>query len=98
MFMVRATWAGTKLLLTWVAAHIVYGYFAVEYPTQTRQSTKVARGVLDYLETLHIPDQYMVWGDLLLQPAVLVILFIAVLLRILLSILVTMVKGAFHQE
>ena len=86
--MTRAVLAGAKLLLTWVAAHILYGYLAVEYPTQTRQATRLARQVIEHLDGLNIPDKYMVWADLLLQPATLTILLIAVLLRVLLSLVI----------
>ncbi len=98
MIMVKATWAGIKLLMAWIAAHLVYGYAAYQYPTFTRSVTRAARGVFDHLEQLQVPDHYMVWADLLLQPAALVILFIAVLLRILFSVIGSLVTAPFRRS
>ncbi len=70
-----------------VLSLISFTYTAINYPTAMRDLLAGAQHVRDQLQQLYLPDSYMVWVDIFLQPNQIVLVGISIAVRIVLGLL-----------
>jgi hypothetical protein len=83
-------------VVTMILALIGFTYTAINFPTTMRDLLAGAQQVRDQVQHLTLPDSYMVWVDIFLQPNQIVLVAFSIAMRILIGILLSLFdrKGA----
>ena len=81
--------------LTMVLSLIVFTYTVINYPATMHEMYQVAGSVLDRVKTLDLPDRYMVWLDILLQPNQIVLVGISVFVRLAIELIGSVIGGTW---
>ncbi len=66
---------------TIILALIAFTYTAIHFPTTMRDLLAGAQHVRDQISSLGLPDSYMVWVDIFLQPNQIVLVGFSILMR-----------------
>ncbi len=69
-----------------VLALIAFTYTAINFPTTMRDLLAGAQHVRDQIQLLYLPDSYMVWVDIFLQPNQIVLVGFSIAMRALIGI------------
>ncbi len=77
----------STFVLTMIVSLIAFTFTAINYPTAMRDLLAGAQHVRDYVQQLSLPDSYMVWVDIFLQPNQIVLVGISIAVRIALGML-----------
>ncbi len=78
---------------TMILALIAFTYTAIHYPTTMRDCLAGAQHARDQISLLGLPDSYMVWVDIFLQPNQIVLVGYSIAVRFLLGILGSVIGG-----
>ncbi|MEJ2118048.1 MAG: hypothetical protein P8Y67_12025 [Alphaproteobacteria bacterium] len=87
----RYIFSSFSFFFTLVIGALVFAALAIEFPAIMNEFVRWANLVPGYLGDLGVPDQYMVWINILITGDKLVLLGIVLVTRILLSLII----GAF---
>ncbi len=79
---------------TMILALIAFTFTAIHYPTTMRDLLYGAQEVRDRISLLGLPDSYMVWVDIFLQPNQIVLVAFAIAMRFAVSV-VTGIFGVY---
>jgi hypothetical protein len=79
---------------TMILALIAFTYTAIHFPTTMRDFLSGAQHARDQISLLGLPDSYMVWVDIFLQPNQIVLVGYSIAVRFLLGILGSIVGGS----
>ena len=74
-------------VLTMLLALFAFTYTAINYPTTMRDLLAGAQQVRDQVQQAYLPDNYMVWVDIFLQPNQIVLVGFSIAMRIVVGIL-----------
>ncbi|MBT3069729.1 hypothetical protein KKP04_02450 [Rhodomicrobium sp. Az07] len=77
---------------TMIASLIAFTYTAIHFPTTMRDLLSGAQNVRDQMQSLYLPDNFMVWVDIFLQPNQIVLVGISIAMRLLIGILASFVS------
>ncbi len=77
--------------LTMILALIVFTYTVINYPSTMHEMYQVAGSVLDRVKMLNLPDRYMVWLDIFLQPNQIVLVGISIAVRFVIEMIGSMI-------
>jgi hypothetical protein len=77
----------TSFAFTMILALIAFTYTAIHFPTTMRDLLAGAKHAQDALSSLGLPDSYMVWVDIFLQPNQIVLVGYSIAMRLALSLL-----------
>jgi hypothetical protein len=83
----------STFVLTMLLALIAFTYTAINYPTSMRDLLAGAQHVRDAVQLASLPDSYMVWVDIFLQPNQIVLVGFSIAMRIVLSLLFSLFPG-----
>ncbi len=72
--------------LTMILALIAFTYTAINFPTTMRDLLAGAQHVRDQVQLLSLPDSYMVWVDIFLQPNQIVLVGFSIAMRIVIGL------------
>lgn len=67
---------------TMVLSLIAFTYTAIHFPTTMRDLLAGAQHVRDQISSLGLPDSYMVWVDIFLQPNQIVLIGFSIAMRL----------------
>jgi hypothetical protein len=84
----------STFVLTMILALIAFTYTAINYPTSMRDLLAGAQRVRDAVQLASLPDSYMVWVDIFLQPNQIVLVGFSIAMRIVLGIVFSFFPGA----
>ena len=73
-------------ILTMLLALFAFTYTAIHYPSVMRDLMTWAQQIRDYVRELALPDSYMVWVDIFMQPSQFVLVGFSIATRILIGI------------
>jgi hypothetical protein len=76
-----------------ILALIAFTYTAINFPTTMRDLLAGAKHAQDGLSSLGLPDSYMVWVDIFLQPNQIVLVGFAIAMRFVISIISAVFTG-----
>ena len=82
-FLLSIAWFIVLMVLSLFA----FTYTAINFPSTMRDLMTYAQQVRDYVREGPLPDSYMVWVDIYMQPAQIVLVGFSIAMRILLGIL-----------
>lgn len=74
-------------VLTMILALFAFTYTAINFPTTMRDLLAGAQQVRDQVQQAYLPDNYMVWVDIFLQPNQIVLVGFSIAMRIVVGIL-----------
>ncbi len=74
-------------ILTMILALFAFAYTLINFPTTMRDLLNWAQHIREQVQQLYLPDNYMVWVDILLQPNQIVLVGFSIAMRILLGII-----------
>ncbi len=77
----------TVFILTMLLSLFAFTYTAINYPSVMRDLMTWAQQFRDYVRELALPDSYMVWVDIFMQPSQFVLVGFSIATRILIGIL-----------
>lgn len=77
----------SSFALTMIIALIALAYTLINFPTTMRDLLAGAGRVRDQIALLGLPDSYMVWVDILLQPPQIVFIGYSILTRLVIEII-----------
>jgi len=83
----------TAFAFTMILSLIAFTYMAINHPTAMRDLLAGAQHVRDQISSLGLPDSYMVWVDIFLQPNQIVLVGISVAVRFGLGVLGSFFTG-----
>ena len=86
MWFLRFLLSIATFILTMLLALFAFSYTAIHYPSVMRDLMTTAQQVRDYVREGPLPDSYMVWVDIFMQPSQFVLVGFSIATRILLSI------------
>ncbi|ADP70416.1 hypothetical protein Rvan_1145 [Rhodomicrobium vannielii ATCC 17100] len=72
---------------TMIASLIAFTYTAIHFPTTMRELLSGAQHVRDQMQSLYLPDNFMVWVDIFLQPNQIVLVGISIAMRLVIGII-----------
>jgi hypothetical protein len=72
---------------TMIASLIAFTYTAIHFPTTMRELLSGAQHVRDQMQSLYLPDNFMVWVDIFLQPNQIVLVGISIAMRFVIGII-----------
>ena len=81
-------------VVTMVLALIGFTYTAINFPTTMRDLLAGAQQFAIRCSRLTLPDSYMVWVDIFLQPNQIVLVAFSIAMRIVLGLLISLFPGA----
>jgi hypothetical protein len=73
-------------ILTMLLALFAFTYTAINYPSAMRDLMTAAQQIRDYVREGPLPDSYMVWVDIFMQPNQFVLVGFSIAMRILIGI------------
>jgi hypothetical protein len=71
----------TAFAFTMILSLIAFTYTAIHYPTTMRDLLAGAQHARDQISSLGLPDSYMVWVDIFLQPNQIVLVGFSIFMR-----------------
>jgi len=77
----------TSFAFTMILALIAFTYTAIHFPTTMRDLLAGAKHVQDELSSFGLPDSYMVWVDIFLQPNQIVLIGYSIAMRLAISLI-----------
>lgn len=77
----------TSFAFTMILALIAFTYTAIHFPTTMRDLLAGAKHVQEDLSSLGLPDSYMVWVDIFLQPNQIVLVGYSIAMRLAISLI-----------
>ncbi len=77
----------TSFAFTMILALIAFTYTAIHFPTTMRDLLAGAKHVQEELSSLGLPDSYMVWVDIFLQPNQIVLVGYSIAMRLAISLI-----------
>ena len=77
----------TSFAFTMILALIAFTYTAIHFPTTMRDLLAGAKHVQEELSLLGLPDSYMVWVDIFLQPNQIVLVGYSIAMRFAISLI-----------
>ena len=86
MGFLRFLFSIATFILTMLLALFAFTYTAINYPSVMRDLMTTAQQVRDYVRELALPDSYMVWVDIFMQPSQFVLVGFSIAMRILIGI------------
>jgi hypothetical protein len=75
---------------TMILSLIAFTYAAIHYPSTMRDLLAGARDIRDHLSLFGLPDSYMVWVDIFLQPNQIVLVGFAIAMRFVMAVVGTL--------
>jgi hypothetical protein len=88
LFFSLSTFAFTMIL-----ALIAFTYTAIHYPSTMRDILAAAQYARDHISSLGLPDSYMVWVDIFLQPNQIVLVGFAIAMRFAMDVIRSIFNG-----
>ena len=82
-------------IVTMLLALFAFTYTAINYPSLMRDFMTWASHVRDYVREGPLPDSYMVWVDIFLQPNQFVLVGFSIAMRVVLGIVFGLVSWIF---
>lgn len=82
----RLIFSMSAFAFTMVLALIAFTYTAIHFPTTMRDLLAGAQHMRDQISLLGLPDSYMVWVDIFLQPNQIVLVGFSIAMRFLLGL------------
>jgi hypothetical protein len=76
----------SSFAFTMILALIAFTYTAIHFPTTMRDCLAGAQHVRDQISLLGLPDSYMVWVDIFLQPNQIVLVGFSIVMRFLIGL------------
>jgi hypothetical protein len=73
-------------IITMLLALFAFTYTAINYPSVMRDLMTWAQQIRDYVREGPLPDSYMVWVDIFMQPSQFVLVGFSIAMRILIGI------------
>jgi hypothetical protein len=86
----------SSFAFTMILALIAFTYTAINYPTTMRDLLHGAEHVRDRISLLGLPDSYMVWVDIFLQPNQIVLVGYAIAMRFAIAMVVSIFGGGSY--
>ncbi len=77
----------SSFALTMILALVAFTYTAIHFPTTMRDFLAAAQHVRDQVSLLGLPDNYMVWVDIFLQPNQVALIGFSIVMRFAIGIL-----------
>ena len=96
--MMRFLFSIATFILTMILALLAFTYTLIHYPTTMRDLLTWAQHIREQVQQLTLPDNYMVWVDILLQPNQIVLVGFSIAMRILLGIFVSLFGSLFNRR
>ena len=84
----------TSFAFTMILALIAFTCTAIYYPTTMRNLLAGAQHVRDQISSLGLPDSYMVWVDIILQPNQIVLVGISIFVRAVIGLVGSLIWGS----
>ena len=95
----RLIFSLSTFAFTMILALIAFTYTAIHFPTTMRDFLAGAAHVRDQVSLLGLPDSYMVWVDIFLQPNQIVLVGFAIAMRFAIGVIGAIFSGgAFPGE
>ncbi len=85
----------TTFILTMLLSLLAFTYTAINYPSVMRDLMTAAQQVRDYVRDSPLPDNYMVWVDIFMQPIQLVLVGFSIATRIAISLVLGLIGLLF---
>jgi hypothetical protein len=89
----RLLFSLSSFAFTMILALIAFTYTAIHFPTTMRDFLAGAQHVRDQISLLGLPDSYMVWVDIFLQPNQIVLVGFAIAMRFAIGLIGTLFRG-----
>ena len=74
-------------------ALVVFTYTAIHFPTTMRDLLAGAQQIRDQISLMGLPDSYMVWVDIFLQPNQIVLVLFSILMRMVIDVAHGLLSG-----
>ena len=99
----RLIFSLSSFAFTMILSLIAFTYTAIHHPSTMRSLLYGAQEVRDQISALGLPDSYMVWVDIFLQPNQIVLVAFAIFMRLVLGLVGSVFgggtyPGAAHEE
>jgi hypothetical protein len=88
MGFLRFLFSIATFIITMLLSLFAFTYTAINYPSTMRDFMTAAQQIRDYVREGPLPDSYMVWVDIFLQPNQFVLVGFSIAMRILIGILI----------
>ncbi len=85
-------------ILTMLLALFAFTYTAIHYPSVMRDFMTTAQQIRDYVREGPLPDSYMVWVDIFMQPSQFVLVGFSIAMRILIGIVFGLLGWLFGRR
>ena len=89
----RLLYSLSTFAFTMIVSLVALIYTAFHYPTTMRDILAGAQYVRDHISSLGLPDSYMVWVDIFLQPPQIVLVGFAIAMRFAIDIIRSILNG-----
>jgi hypothetical protein len=83
----RLLFSLSAFAFTMILSLIAFTYTAIHFPTTMRDLLAGAQHVRDQISLLGLPDSYMVWVDIFLQPNQIVLVGMSIAMRFLIGVI-----------
>ena len=83
----------SSFAFTMILALIAFTYTAIHFPTTMRAFLAHAQHIRDQISLVGLPDSYMVWVDIFLQPNQIVLVGFAIAMRFAMGVIGTIFGG-----
>ncbi len=84
----------TSFAFTMILALIAFTYTAIHFPSTMRDLLAGAKHVQEEISYLGLPDSYMVWVDIFLQPNQIVLVGFSIAMRFAISLIGSLFGGS----
>jgi hypothetical protein len=89
----RLLFSLSAFAFTMILALVAFTYTAIHFPTTMRDFLAGAQHVRDQVSLLGLPDSYMVWVDIFLQPNQIVLVGFSIAMRFAIGVIVAVFSG-----
>ncbi|MFY9642827.1 MAG: hypothetical protein WCD20_20910 [Rhodomicrobium sp.] len=89
----RLIFSLSAFAFTMILALIAFTYTAIHFPTTMRDFLAGAQHVRDQVSLLGLPDSYMVWVDIFLQPNQIVLIGFSIAMRAAIGLIAAIFGG-----
>jgi hypothetical protein len=83
----------SSFAFTMILALIAFTYTAIHFPTTMRELLAGAQHVREQISSLGLPDSYMVWVDIFLQPNQIVLVGFSIAMRFAIGVIGSIFSG-----
>jgi hypothetical protein len=95
----RLIFSLSAFAFTMILALIAFTYTAIHFPTTMRDFLATAEQIRSKISLLGLPDSYMVWVDIFLQPNQIVLVGFAIGMRLVIGVIGTVLgRGRFPSD